>query len=146
MALEANYLSRLPKPRWVWWKFIYLYPLWDAYWERTWWNYDSAGPDGFDDLIVQEKDGTVVARRLRTKVLLTLGRLVNIVITGLGSRLEIWLQSLDTNSTPESPSSSTTPGHQHYSDGHKHLNLMWATWMELRRCPDECIVLNALTL
>ena len=50
--------------------------------------YDSAGPDGFDDLIVQEKDGTVVARRLRTKVLLTLGRLVNIVITGLGSRLD----------------------------------------------------------
>ena len=48
-----------------------------------------ASQDGFDDLVFQEKDGTVVARALRTKAVLTLARLLNMVVTGLGPQLEL---------------------------------------------------------
>ena len=90
--------------------------------------------NSIDNLMVQEKDATAVAKNLDTKLLLTLGRLLNIVVSGLGSRLESWLESTDSSITKVTA----------YSCKHKYINLMWAVWVELRRCPDENVVIECL--
>ena len=81
--------------------------------------------DSLDHLTFPDKDMTVVARHVQTGVLHIMGRLVNAIVSGLGSGLKSWLKEGGNTSK-------------------KQLSLMWATWIMLRRSPEEIVMIEAM--